>query len=192
MRDCKPIGEVELVLSNCCWKTGMLGRNEVMPLLVILEFVRLWEVQAALCYVFTSWWRSPGRRMGGNKLTNATCQLPHHTPFQSHHFMCSVQQPSVFGKKNITPNLQVSPLSIRKLSGLPKVTQWFNGTAIISYCPFTQNLPSLFSFITPIVLQWKASMVSHPGFQKKCLRMGKELEGQTGKVGERPLSLSSM
>lgn len=32
---------MELVLSNCCSKAGTLGRNEVMPLLVILEFVRL-------------------------------------------------------------------------------------------------------------------------------------------------------
>lgn len=49
MGDGRPTGEVEVVLSNCCWKAGTLGRNEAMPLFVIFELVRLQKVQETLC-----------------------------------------------------------------------------------------------------------------------------------------------
>lgn len=40
MRDGKST-EVKLIMSNCCKKASMLDHNEVMPLLVIVELVKL-------------------------------------------------------------------------------------------------------------------------------------------------------
>lgn len=91
MRDWKPTGEVEQVLSNSCSKAGTLGHNEVMPLLALLEHVRLWNMQAALFYELTSWWRNPGQRMRGHKLINS-CWLHHYIPSQVCYFVCSAQQ----------------------------------------------------------------------------------------------------
>lgn len=63
------------------------------------------------------------RREDERKPADKHLGLHHHIPFQSHYVMTAAQQPSLFGKKGVTSNLQMSTVRVRKLSDSSKVAQ---------------------------------------------------------------------
>lgn len=130
------------------------------------------------------------RRQDERKPADKRLGLHHPIPFPSHYFMNSAQRPSLLGK--------VSP-------SMYKWAWWGSENWVI--CPRlhstlmaqpwlpTSHSPTAFPPCSPLSPQWYYDERS-PWFpsqdSKKCLVMEKELERQTGKVGGRPLSLSSV